>query len=461
MYEKGLFIFHNDLRTSDNIGLFHASKECKELYVCFIFTPEQAGNSNKYRSNNAIQFMIESLEDLADEVDKCGGKLNFFYAHQNRIIEEYITTLKIECLYFNRFYTPYAMNRDKEASQICKKHNIECKMYDEYYLYTIGSITGSGGEVYKKFTPFYEKVLHIKVDNPVKKQLHNIVKTKTNFDNTITLDEAFRKFVKHNPNILVHGGRNNGLKQLKKSLVEQKDYDNTRDFLNNNTSHLSAYIKFGCLSIREVYHAYKDKYGVKHELLRQLIWRDFYANLLYAYPETMNHSYTFKNLKWKKSKVEFEKWCDGETGVPMVDASMRQLNSTGYMHNRGRMVVANFLVKTLFIDWREGAQYFAQKLTDYDVANNSLNWQNIASTGVYSTPYFRDMSPWIQSKKFDKDAEFIKKWIPQLKTVESKDIHNWETAYKLDKYKSLHYPKPIVEYSEEKKRVLSYYSDCK
>lgn len=167
------------------------------------------------------------------------------------------------------------MNRDKEAYQICKKQNIECKMYDEYYLYTIGSITGSSGDVYKKFTPYYEKVLHLKVDNPFRKQIHNIIKTKLNFDNTITLGDAFKKFVIPNSNILVHGGRINGLKQLKKSLVEQKDYDNTRDFFNNNTSHLSAYIKFGCVSIREVYHAYKDKYGLKHELIRQLIWRDF------------------------------------------------------------------------------------------------------------------------------------------------------------------------------------------
>jgi deoxyribodipyrimidine photo-lyase len=208
-----------------------------------------------------------------------------------------------------------------------------------------------------------------------------------------------------------------------------------------------------------VYHGSKEKYGLKNDFIRQLIWRDFYASLLYAFPETQNKSYTFRNVKWSHSVNNFEKWCKGETGFPVVDACMRQLNSTGYMHNRGRMIVANFLVKTLLLDWRLGAKYFATKLTDYDVASNSLNWQNIASTGVYSTPYFRDMNPHIQSHKFDKDCEYIKKWVTELKDLEPSIIHNWYKIYDDKKYGDIKYAKPMADYSKQKEKMIEMYTE--
>ena len=456
-YNKGLFIFHRDLRIVDNIGLINACSQCKELYVCFIFNPDQVTNSNSYKSSNAIQFMIESLEELKEEIEKQGGELFIFYGKQSKIIEQFIEK-KIEVVFFNKDYTPYAVQRDNETVELCKKHNIECAMFSDYYLFEPGTVTtGSGKDVYKKYTPFYDAVINRKVDKPKRQGFHDKLKKMEKMENMITLKKAFTLFTKENPNILVKGGRKEALNKLNQALREQLHYDETRDYFIEKTTFLSSYIKFGCVSVREVYYAFKEKFGLRHGLIRELLWREFFAHILYAYPETMVSSHTFKNIRWHNSKKDFEKWCKGETGFPTIDAFMRQMNETGFMHNRGRMAVANFLTKTLLLDWRLGAKYFAQKLTDYDVASNQGNWQSVASTGVYATAYFRDMNPWIQSKKFDKNAEFIKKWIPELKDVDPKDIHRWNIAYLEPKYKDISYIKPMVDYNEQKEKMLLLY----
>jgi deoxyribodipyrimidine photo-lyase len=230
----------------------------------------------------------------------------------------------------------------------------------------------------------------------------------------------------------------------------------------SETTFLSAYIKFGCVSIREVYHSFKKVYGLNHGLIRELIWREFFAHVLFAYPNVVGKSYQprYQHLKWQNSETRLKRWQKGETGFPLIDASMRQLNTTGYMHNRGRMAVATFLVKTLLIDWRHGEKYFATKLTDYDLASNNGNWQGISSTGVDLKPYFRDMNPWIQEIKFDPEAEYIKKWVPELKDVLAKDIHRWTTACQDPKYKSIDYPKPMVDYDEQKEKMLEMYKNA-
>jgi deoxyribodipyrimidine photo-lyase len=456
-YDKGLFIFHRDFRLTDNIGLLNACSQCKELYLCFIFTPDQVGKPNTYRSLNAIQFMIESLEELSREIEKQGGELLIFYDKQPKVIEQFIEK-NIQAVFFNKDYTPYAVERDNESVELCKKNNIDCNMFSDYYLLEPGTITtGSGKDVYKKYTPFYDAVLNIKINKPLREPIKNIVKKSPNMEKLITLEKANKLFIKQNPNILVNGGRNEALKKLKLALTQQKEYDETRDYFINNTTFLSAYIKFGCVSIREVYYAFKNKFGLRHGLIRELLWREFFAHILYAYPETMVSSYKYNDINWRNSKIDYEKWCNGETGFPTIDAFMRQMNQTGFMHNRGRMAVANFLTKTLLMDWRMGAKYFAQKLTDYDVASNQGNWQSVASTGVYGGAYFRDMNPWIQSKKFDKEAEFIKKWIPELVNVEAKDIHKWDIACREPKYKDVKYNKPMVDYSEQKEKMLALY----
>jgi deoxyribodipyrimidine photo-lyase len=334
-------------------------------------------------------------------------------------------------------------------------------MLSDYYLYEPGTIN-SGKSAYKKYTPFYTNVLHKAVDEPRTTKINNFTKTSINIENQISLDQAFDRFTKDNQHILVHGGRTMGLQRLKTAIREQKKYDEKRDFFIEQTTFLSAYIKFGCVSIREVYHAFKKTYGLGHGLIRELIWREFFVHVLYAYPEVVGRSYQprYQHIQWHNSAANLKKWQKGLTGFPIVDACMRQLNATGYMHNRGRMTVASFLIKTLLMDWRLGEKYFAQQLTDYDVASNNGNWQGISGTGVDMKPYFRDMNPWIQQEKFDKNAEFIKRWVPELKDVEPADIHQWNTTNSDSKYKGIKYPKPIIDYYEQKTKMLSMYKNA-
>lgn len=459
--KNGLFVFHRDFRITDNIGLIEASKKCDKLYTCFIFTPEQVSDSNRFKSDNAIQFMIESLVELRRDIGSHGGELMTFYGNQQTILKKLIKTLNINGIYFNKDYTPYSVERSEKTKVLCDSTNTNCEMFSDYYLYEPGTIK-TGKDAYKKYTPFYRNVLRRAVDKPRATKINNFAKTSINLENHMSLDQAFDHFTKNNPNILVHGGRTIALQRLKTAIREQKKYDEKRDFFIEQTTFLSAYIKFGCVSIREVYHAFKETYGLEHGLIRELIWREFFAHVIYAYPEVVGKSYQprYQHIQWHNSATKLKKWQKGLTGFPIVDACMRQLNATGYMHNRGRMTVASFLIKTLLIDWRLGEKYFAQQLTDYDIASNNGNWQGISGTGVDMKPYFRDMNPWIQGDKFDKNAEFIKRWVPELKDVDFADIHNWMTKCADPKYKNVKYPKPIVDYYEQKTKMLSMYKNA-
>jgi deoxyribodipyrimidine photo-lyase len=455
--DKGLFIFHRDFRIKDNIGLIELSKLVNKLYVCFIFTPEQVTEKNKYRSINSIQFMIESLEDLEADIQKNNGKLMFFYGETNSIIKSIMRNMEIDIVAFNKDYTPYALKRDNDIIELCKSEKKQCNTYSDYYLYEPGTIkTDTSNVAYKKYTPFYRAVLDKNVDMPNNKKISNFSKPRDLLENT-TLSDMYKKYAADNQEILVRGGRKNGIEKLSKAVNNQLEYDEKRDFFKEKTTHLSAYIKFGCVSIREVYHSFKNKFGVEHGLIREIIWREFFAHVLYAYPEVVGQSYQpkYRNLKWENKKEYFNKWKKGETGVPLVDACMREMNSTGYMHNRGRMTVASFLIKSLLIDWRWGEKYFATQLTDYDLASNNGNWQGISGTGVDMKPYFRDMNPWLQSKKFDNDTSYIKKWVPELQSVKPSDIHEWHTTYK--KYTDVKYPPPIVDYFKRKDKMISMY----
>jgi len=455
-YDNGLFIFRRDLRIEDNIALANACSKCKNVYTCFIFTPEQVGKQNKYKSNSSVQFMIESLEDLSNEIKTHGGKLYFFYGKNKRVISHLIKKLDINALFFNKDYTPYALSRDEEIQELCNRNNIQCDMSQDYYLYEPGTIKNGSNTYYKKFTPFYDLVLQKKVDTPININKHKLKSTTIDFDYQITLEYARNTFYKHDDNIIVNGGRTNSIIQLRQTGQTQDDYKDTRNTLSIHTSLLSAYIKFGCISVREVYHYFVKSFGKNSEILRQLIWREFYAHLLYGYPQLLDKKVN-NTIRWPYTEEYLNAWMKGKTGFPVVDACMRQLNATGWMHNRGRLISSSFLVKTLLIDWRYGEQYFAKRLVDYDVASNNGNWQWISGTGVDSMPYFRVFNPWTQSEKFDADAIYIKKWIPELHNVDAKDLHNWNESCFLQKYERIRYPKPIVDFDHQRKKFLELY----
>ena len=263
-----------------------------------------------------------------------------------------------------------------------------------------------------------------------------------------------------NEDILVKGGRDNGLKQLNK-IKNFKKYDKIRNMVNQETTQLSAYIKFGCISIREVYWKIRDELGKNSVLLSQLIWREFYFYIAFYYPFVLkgkNFIEKYNKIKWVQAKTNFNKWKEGKTGYPIVDAGMIELNTTGYMHNRSRLITSNFLNRMLGYHWKVGEKYFASQLTDYDPSVNNGNWQWIASTGVDPKPYFQRLfNPILQSKKYDPDAEYIKKWLPQLKNIPAKQLHNWEENYLFYNLKDLNYVKPIVEYKKAREKSIKMY----
>lgn len=254
----------------------------------------------------------------------------------------------------------------------------------------------------------------------------------------------------------MHGGRAQSLKILA-NLKKHKNYAQERNIpAQDATTHLSASHKFGTISIRESYHTIKKDLGARTQLVKELYWRDFFTYVAFHNPRVFGNPYREKydDLSWSTSKKNFQAWCEGKTGFPLVDAGMRELNTTGWMHNRVRMVVASFLVKDLHINWLWGERYFAQQLVDYDPSVNNGNWQWSASTGCDAQPYFRIFNPWTQQKRFDPNSEYIKKWIPELKKIDSKIINTW--------FKDTHpeiagYPKPMLDHDTERKITLAHY----
>jgi deoxyribodipyrimidine photo-lyase len=296
----------------------------------------------------------------------------------------------------------------------------------------------------------------LKVEKPVTKKIH-FKSSDAHIANKITLDLAMKKFVgKENPDILVHGGRNEALKQMRIAAKNIKNYAHTRDDLYKPTSQLSAYIKFGNVSIREVYYAFKSN----HAFIRQLYWREFYFGILYEFPHVLGHSLKpkYDKIKWHHNERFFNAWCKGETGIPLVDASQRQLLQSGWTHNRGRMISSSILIKILLIDWREGERFYAQHLVDYDPASNNGGWQWSSGGGSDAQPFFRYFNPYTQSKEHDPSCKYIKTWIPELKDIPNEDIHNWDTSW--EKYKDCGYPKPIVNYAEQREKSIKMYKDA-
>lgn len=461
-----LFIFRRDLRCHDNKGLLHAMKYYENVIPIFIYTKEQVTTKNMYRSKNAIQFMNESLHDLNENLKTYGSRLHLCYGDNISILESIIKEKSIRAIVCNEDYTPYAIQRDKKISNICNKNGIEFVKVEDYLLSDICSFLKGDGEPYHVFTPFKNNVLAQEnaIDRPVKMNTSVLFSklTHTNISCETKINQIKDiQFI--NPSILVHGGRKNGLRILS-NINKFKDYNNKRSALSYNTSHLSAYIKFGCVSIREIYWGIRKHFKKTDEILSQLIWREFYYYIGYYYPDVLkgkNFQTKWKHIKWKRSKNEFDAWCKGITGFPIVDAGMRELNTTGYMHNRCRLITSNFLNRILGQDWRKGERYFATKLIDYDPFVNNGNWQWIASTGTDTSPYSqRIFNPYLQSERYDPDCKYIKKWVPELKNVRNLHIHQWDDYCDEEENENVKYPRPIVDYSRRRQESLNMYKNA-
>ena len=454
MGKQGVFIFTRDLRLRDNLALNEAIRWSDDPVICiFVFRKQQVGDTNDYRSDNSIEFMIESLRDLEGQIRDKGGKLHFIYEDNlTKSNEKFISFIspiveKRESVrvFMSRGITPFAIKREDTLDQDLQSIHSELVLVENHLLNEKSRDIRSGsGNIYTVFKPFYDKVIKNGVPKPIRTSPSRFAKrVPGGTELTVTLRQISSILPRSrvSPSRIVKGGEAEGLKlvDLAKKL---KTYKNTRDTFHKNTSHLSAYNHYGCISIRYAYHS------LKHipSITRQLVFRE------YAYHQMMGWSDTGWNdptqigesIRWKKNKKYEHAWKHGKTGVPIVDAGMRQLFLEGYVHNRARMAVANFLVKNLNIHWRIGEKHFARFLTDYDWSVNFMNWIQIASI-LPTDQYYRGMNPFIQAKKHDPDLKYIRKYVPELKDADPEEIFDQERKKPIGDY-----PAPIVNYKKSK-----------
>ena len=448
--ERSLFIFRRDLRLEDNTGLIFALQLSKEVIPIFIFTEEQVGK-NAFKSEHCLQFMMDSLVDLEEQLKKKGGKLFFFKGHPEEIVNQCIRELDVESVIVNRDYTPYSQTRDQKIKRICDKENIPFYSFDDALLHPPEETLKKDGKPYTIFEPYFRNASKAKVLPPQRNTYVNY------FQGKIPFASANLSSLKPRIENRLIGGRSEALKILKK-LGSLSQYGKLRDFpAEEYSTHLSAYLKFTVCSPREVYAAICQNLSAHHDLIRSIYWRDFFTSIAFFFPHVFKGAFysKFDRIKWSSHLKNYQKWCEGSTGFPIVDAGMREMNQTGFMHNRVRMIVASFLVKDLLIDWRWGEKYFAQTLIDYDPSVNNGNWQWVAGTGSAAQPYFRIFNPWSQQKKFDPECIYIKKWVPELADLTPKSIHAWDEEK--DHAECEKYPPPMIDHGKAAKEALCAY----
>lgn len=457
---RSIFLFHRSLRLLDNTGLNQSLIESEIVFPMFIFDPRQI-ESHEYRSKNAIMFLIKSLKELDQQLRQKNSHLLKFYGNPLEILKEFISKCSIDSLFMHRDYTPFARDRSLKIKNLCNKLGITFHLIPDYLLNEPESIKTVSGTPYSIFTPFYNKAKELNV--PVPSSINSSHYHKLNRESL--LDEyKFTDIDLHQysdaSNLKLTGGRKEAL-ELIQNLSDLSNYGRERDYpALDGTSHLSAHLKFGTVSIREVYYAIIELLGHDHPLIRQLYWRDFFTHIAFHFPHVFGHTFRekYNNLEWNKDHEWFQRWTVGTTGFPIVDAGMRELLATGYMHNRVRMIVASFLTKDLHLNWLWGEKHFAEHLVDYDPAVNNGNWQWAASTGCDAQPYFRIFNPWSQQQKFDRDAVYIKTWIPELKKYSSSVIHKlWETR-PIDLLER-DYPKPMVNHKNQRAIALAMFKN--
>lgn len=421
-----IFWFRRDLRLDDNTGLFHALQSGEEVLPIFIFDVNILAQLPK--DDARVTFIYKQLQEIQNQLQKIGKSLAVFYGEPFEVFNKILIENQINAVFTNHDYEPYARKRDLELYHLFKEYNTEFKTSKDQVIFEKSEVVKEDGTPYVVYTPY---------SNKWKEQFKKIhlahYQSEDYLDKIAVHSYPFLSlkdigFVASNINVSAYDVSN--------SLID--NYEATRNFpAMNKTSYLGIYLRFGAVSIRKmVAKALESK---NETFLKELIWREFFMQILWHFPHTVNKSFKAKYdaIQWENNEELFQKWCEGKTGYPFVDAGMRELNETGHMHNRVRMIVAGFLCKHLLIDWRWGETYFAQKLLDYEQASNVGNWQWAAGSGVDAAPYFRIFNPTEQIKKFDKDLVYIKKWVPELNTLD--------------------YPQPIVDHKEAREKCLLTY----
>jgi deoxyribodipyrimidine photo-lyase len=427
MEKVSIFWFRRDLRLEDNTGLYYAYCQEKNVLPLFIFDQNILGRLED-KQDARVGFIHSQIQNLSNHLKEFGSTILVKYGKPLEIYKELISNYAIQNVYTNRDYEPYAKERDAEVRNLLKENKIQLLDFKDQVIFEKEEILNGSGEFYKVFTP-YSRVWLDKF-NKTSIQLLNLDKEKNNFYKSDpipipTLEEmGFEKSAIEIPPL-----------EIDKPLI--KKYDALRNFpAQKGTSRLGIHLRFGTISVRKLA---LEAAHLNSTFLNELIWREFYMMILYHNPKVVDSAFKpqYDQIPWRNSEEDFTKWCEGKTGYPIVDAGMRELNSTGYMHNRVRMIVASFLTKHLLIDWRWGEAYFAKKLLDFELSSNNGGWQWAAGTGTDAQPYFRVFNPESQTEKFDKELKYIKKWVPE--------------------YGTTNYPKPMVDHKFARERAIETY----
>ena len=420
-----LFWHRRDLRINDNKGLFEALKQNEIVHPIFIF--DKSILDKLPNNDQRILFIYQEIESLKKSYQNLGSDLWVYYGEPSEIIPKIAQELNCSSVYFNNDYEPYALQRDQEIQVSLNNIKIEFVGKKDHVIFEKNEVLKDDEKPYTIFTPYSRKwKANLKEEDlreySIEKHTGNLVQ-KQQEEALITLEEmGFESKVLHDfPNRIA-----------KNEILN--NYHLSRNFpAVKGTSKLSLHLRFGTISIRKLALIAREQ---NETYLNELIWRDFYQMIIFHFPKSAENSFKaqYDKIIWEKNEAHFDSWCTGKTGYPIVDAGMRELNATGFMHNRVRMVVASFLTKHLLLDWRLGAAYFAEKLLDFELASNTGGWQWAAGCGCDAAPYFRVFNPQAQQEKFDKSFEYIKKWVPE--------------------YGTSSYPEPIIEHKFARERIL-------
>ncbi|WP_075352475.1 cryptochrome/photolyase family protein [Algoriphagus marinus] len=429
MQKITLFWFRRDLRLEDNTGLFYALQQENNVLPLFIFD-KNILDKLEDKADARVEFIHDQIRNLSEKLKSKGSSILVRYGDPVEVYKSLSKEYELQAVYTNRDYEPYAKERDQAVDKLLGEKGIPFLTFKDQMIYEPGEIFNGSGEFYKVFTPF-SRVWLSKFKEDKIEPLPSL-----NWKNLYQCDPmpiiSLQEMAFENTDIIIPSNT------ADEELI--RHYDQNRNFpAIKGTSRLGIHLRFGTISIRKL--ALKAA-QLNDTYLNELIWREFYMMILAFNPQVVDQAFkpAYDQIPWRNNEAEFEAWCKGETGYPIVDAGMRELNTTGFMHNRVRMIVASFLTKHLLIDWRWGEAYFAKKLLDYELASNNGGWQWAAGTGTDAQPYFRVFNPESQTEKFDKELRYIKRWIPE--------------------FGSNKYPKPIVDHKFARQRAIDTYKSA-